>query len=174
MGGTADEAQDRLIILGRVSGLFGVRGWVKVHSYTDPPDNIVGYRPWLVHCHGEWRTMTLQDGRPHGRAIIAHLAGIDERDRAASLIGCDIAVRRSQLPPPQAGEYYWVDLEGLRVETTDGVDLGRVDHLLETGANDVLVVHGERERLIPFVEPDVVTSVDFDTGLIRVAWDPDF
>lgn len=174
MGGTADEARDRLIILGRVSGLFGVRGWVKVHSYTDPPDNIVGYRPWRVGCRGEWRSMAVRDGRRQGRAIIAHLAGIDDRDGAASLIGCDIAVPRSQLPPPQAGEYYWVDLEGLRVETTEGVDLGRVDHLLETGANDVLVVQGDRERLIPFVEPDVVTAVDFDAGLIRVAWDPDF
>jgi 16S rRNA processing protein RimM len=174
MGGTADEARDRLIIMGRVTGLFGVRGWVKVHSFTDPLENIVGYSPWLVHYLGEWHPMEVQDGRRHGRAIIAHLAGVDDRDRAASLMGCDIAVRRSQLPPPKAGEYYWVDLEGLRVETTNGVDLGRVDHLLETGANDVLVVQGDRERLIPFVEPDVVTSVDFDGGLIRVAWDPDF
>jgi 16S rRNA processing protein RimM len=174
MDAAPGEGRDRLIIVGRVTGLFGVKGWVKVHSFTDPRENIVAYRPWRVHYQGEWRHMEVLDGRRHGRTVIAQLAGVDAPDRAASLLGCEIAVRRSQLPPPQAGEYYWVDLEGLRVETTNGIHLGRVDHLLETGANDVLVVQGERERLIPFVEPDVVRLVDLDAGLIRVAWDPDF
>ena len=81
---------------------------------------------------------------------------------------------RDALPPPKPGEYYWVDLEGLRVETVEGMELGRIDHLFATGANDVLVVRGERERMIPFVQPEVVTGVDFDAGVVVVDWDPEF
>jgi len=90
------------------------------------------------------------------------------------LVGQAIAVRRDQLPPPRAGEFYWADLEGLAVETEQGTRLGRVDHLFATAANDVLVVRGERERLIPFLWGAVIKDVEFDRGLILVDWDPDF
>jgi 16S rRNA processing protein RimM len=110
----------------------------------------------------------------HGKGLIVRLQHCDDRDLAQSLVGAEIAVRRSQLPQPAADEFYWTDLEGLRVETTEGVVLGLVHGLLATGANDVLVVRGERERLIPFVWDQVVRELDFAQGLMRVDWDPDF
>jgi 16S rRNA processing protein RimM len=103
-----------------------------------------------------------------------HIAGIDDRDIAASLLNTQIAVRREQLPPAAEGEYYWSDLVGLAVRTIAGVELGKVTHLMQTGANDVLVVKGDRERLIPFLQPDVVKRVDLDAGIIEVDWDPEF
>jgi len=159
-----------MIVLGRVTGLYGVRGWVKVFSETDPRENILAYAPWYVD--GEPRTVA--EGRLHGRGLVARLAGCEDRDQAAELIGREIAIRRDQLPPPSPDEFYWADLEGLRVETIHGLALGEVSHLLATGANDVLVVRGERERLLPFVWDQVVHAVDFEAGVIRVDWDPDF
>ncbi|MGB0713584.1 MAG: ribosome maturation factor RimM [Gammaproteobacteria bacterium] len=167
-----------MIPMGRVSGLFGVRGQVKVFSHTDPRDNILRYTPWYLRPEGagesDWRPVEHHGGKRQGKTIVAGITGIEDRDAAAELIGSDIAVARSQLPPPGPGEYYWIDLEGMRVETTTGVELGVISHLFETGANDVIVVKGDRERLVPFIEPDVVKSVDFDLGLMSVDWDPDF
>jgi 16S rRNA processing protein RimM len=159
-----------MIVLGRVTGLYGVRGWVKVFSETDPRENILEYAPWYVD--GEPRTVA--EGRLHGRSLVARLAGCEDRDQAADLIGREIAIRRDQLPPPSPDEFYWADLEGLRVETIHGLALGEVSHLFATGANDVLVVRGDRERLLPFVWDQVVHAVDFEAGVIRVDWDPDF
>lgn len=161
-----------MVVLGRISGVFGVRGWVKVYSETDPRENILRYSPWYLGKDGA--AHKLIEGRPQGKTVVAQLDGCEDRDRAAALVGQQIAVRRGQLPPPSPGEFYWIDLEGLRVETLDGVALGQVSHLLATGANDVLVVRGERERLLPFVWDDVIKLVDFDERLISVDWDPDF
>jgi 16S rRNA processing protein RimM len=116
----------------------------------------------------------VKEGRRHGKGIIAKLIGCDDRDRAAALVGQPVAVRRDQLPPPGADELYWADLEGLMVETLDGASLGRVSRLFETGANDVMVVDGDRERLLPFVWDQVIKEVDFGSGVVRVDWDPDF
>jgi 16S rRNA processing protein RimM len=166
---------DRLVTLGRISGLFGVRGWVKVYSDTRPRTGILEYTPWLLQRHGVWVEFPVAAGKPHGDGIIARLQGIADRDAAAALVGCPIAVRRDQLPQTTAaGEYYWTDLEGLRVVTEQGIELGRVAYLFETGANDVMVVQGERERLIPYVWEEVVRKVDLEQGVIRVDWDPDF
>lgn len=166
--------QDRRIILGRVSGLHGVKGWVKVFSYTSPREGITGYRKWQVKRGNEWVAMDVKGGRPQGKTVVAKLAGIDARDAAAMLIDAEIAVWRSQLPPPAADEFYWIDLEGLSVQTIEGVVLGRISHLVETGSNDVMVVKGDRERLVPFIRDQVVKRVDFDAGLVEVDWDPDF
>lgn len=168
-GEPADEAARRVDV-GRIGAPHGVRGWVRVISDTDPPENILRYRPWLLD---EQPTRVIE-GRRHGKALIARLAGCEDRDAAAALTGQRIAVRRDQLPPPRADEFYWIDLEGLAVETLGGVGLGQVSHLLSTGANDVLVVEGERERLLPFVWDQVVKDVDFDRHRILVDWDPDF
>ena len=162
------------VTLGRISGLFGVRGWIKVFSHTEPRERILQYSPWSLRVQGEWRENAVAEGQRHGKAVIARLEGMTERDAAAALVGAEIAVPRSRLPALGEGEYYWSDLEGLQVVTLDGQDLGHVDHLLETGANDVLVVQGERERLIPFLRPEVVRAVDLDAGVIRVDWDPEF
>lgn len=173
MNTSATEREPQWVVLGRVSGLFGVRGWVKVFSHTAPPGNILEYPVWnLMRPEGR-SEVRLTEGRPHGKGIIAHLEGYDDRDRAATLLGAEIAVRREQLPEPDGNGFYWVDLEGLQVRTCDGAELGRVDHLFETGANDVMVVLGERERLIPYVDA-VVVEVDLERGTITVDWDPDF
>ena len=151
-----------------------MRGWVRVYSYTRPRENILGYSPWYLKGAGDWRPRELAAGRRHGKGVVARLAGCDDRDQALQLVGAEIAIRREQLPEPEAGEYYWRDLQGLRVVNRDGEMLGVVDHLIETGANDVLVVSGERERLIPFVMGQVILEVDLDAGLMRVDWDRDF
>jgi 16S rRNA processing protein RimM len=164
------SAQAR-IPLGRISGVYGVKGWVKIFSETDPREGILNYRPWLLGP--EARPHRVAEGKPHGKGVIARLEGCEDRDQAALLVGQEIAIERGQLPPPRADEFYWIDLEGQAVVTADGVDLGRVSHLFATGANDVLVVAGARERLIPFVWGDVIQDVDFEQGVIRVDWDPD-
>ncbi len=162
------------VVLGRVSGLFGVNGWVRVFSHTEPREGIAHYAPVFLKRRDEWQVFKIEAGRAHGAGVVLKFAGCDDRDQAAALIHSDIAVRRAQLPPPRPGEYYWADLEGLRVVTLAGVELGVVSHLLATGANDVLVVRGERERLLPFVQGPVVVEVNLEQRLLRVDWDPDF
>ena len=168
------EPTEKRVVLGRVSGLFGVRGWVKIYSETDPREGIVSYSPWQLRVRNEWRDIEVESGQRHGKSVIAKLKGIDDRDAAAALIDAEIAVSRSQLPKADEGEFYWADLEGLAVRTIEGVELGTVSHLIETGANDVLVVKGERERLIPFIREQVIRTIDLDQGLLVVDWDPDF
>jgi 16S rRNA processing protein RimM len=158
------------IILGHIAGVYGVRGWVRVVSETEPRDNILRYLPWLLN--GVPRQVL--EGRQQGKGLIVRLEGCEDRDQAAALVGQAISIYRDQLPAPRADEFYWADLEGLSVETLNGESLGRVSHLFSTGANDVLVIKGERERLVPFVWEAVVKDVDFDAGMLRVDWDPDF
>ena len=161
-----------MLVVGHISGLYGVRGWVKVFSQTEPRDNILSYQPWYLG--GSHKPQRLVEGRRHCKGLVARLEGCEDRDQAATLVGQQVAVRRDQLPPPAAGEFYWTDLEGLAVETVGGAILGRVDRLFSTAANDVLVVTGDRDRLLPFVWDQVVKDVDLDLGRIRVDWDPAF
>ena len=163
---------DSIVALGYVAGVHGVRGWVKIFSYTDPREAILDYAPWLV---GETREeVRVDDGQRHGKTVLAHLPGVDTPEQARAWVGREIAVRRSQLPEAEAGHYYWSDLLGLEVHTTAGDVLGRVERMMETGANDVMVVAGERERLIPFVSGEFVKEVDLAAGRIEVDWDPEF
>jgi len=162
----------RVVLLGHVSGAHGVSGWVKVHSLTEPRENILEYQPWLL---GEARRKTrVLQGQRHGNRIIALLEGIEDREGAEALSGQDIAVYRDTMAELPPGQFYWEDLVGLVVMLEDGRELGRVDRLLATGANDVLVVKGDRERLIPFVVGPYVKEVDLEAGRITVDWDPDF
>jgi len=168
-------AGDRLILVGRIVGLHGVAGEVKLESYTEPRSQIFRYQPWLLSSATGDREISGCRGREQGKGMVATLPDVVDRDRAASLVGCEIKVRRSALPEPRPDEYYWTDLEGLEVITIDGVALGRISHLLATGANDVMVVRdGERERLLPFVLEDYVKTVDFEAGRVTVDWDPEF
>ena len=164
------------IELGRVAGVFGVRGWLKIESWTDPREAIFDYPEWRLSRAGSEAGSLFRhsEGRPQGKGLVVRLPGIDTQEAAHELIGQRISIRREDLPQPAPGEFYWADLEGLSVSTIDGVALGKVSHLIATGANDVLVVQGERERLIPFVQPDVVRDVDLQTGTMTVDWDPDF
>ncbi|MEM9402968.1 MAG: ribosome maturation factor RimM [Pseudomonadota bacterium] len=157
--------------MGRVVGLFGVKGWVKVFSYTDPRQGILDYDHWLIERDGQWIETAVLDGKRQGKAVIAQLSGVDDRDAAAEWIDSDIAIPRNALPTLDEGSFYWSDLEGCTVATTGGKALGTVATVLETGANDVLVVKGEIERLIPFVMNDVIVSVDIDAKSIIADWD---
>jgi 16S rRNA processing protein RimM len=168
------ESQD-YVVLGRINGLHGVRGWVKVYSHTQPRENILSYRTWYLLRGGEWIATELLDGRLQGKGIVARLKGYDDRDQAVTLLGTDVAIRRDQMPRTEPGEYYWAELLGLKVINAEGIELGVVEQLLETGANDVLVVKdGSNERLIPYLPGQFVLEVALDEGVIRVDWDPDF
>lgn len=173
-------APEKRVLLGRIHGAFGVRGELKLESFTDPVRGILRYQPWILRdARGVEREIDGARGRETAKGLVATLAGIDDRDAADALRGTEVWVPRSALPPPAEGEYYWVDLEGLRVVNLEGADFGTVSHLFATGANDVLVAQGGapgdgRERMIPFLQPDVIRSVDFDAGVVTVDWDADF
>lgn len=166
-----------LIVLGRISGVYGVRGWIKVHSYTEPRENILSYTPWQILVGEQWRPVTVLDGRAQGKGVIAHLEGWNSPEAARELLGADIGIPRAQLPATRAGQYYWSDLIGLRVLAADDTVLGTVSHLLETGANDVLVVKeigtAGKEHLIPYID-GVIVGVDLDAKVLRVDWDVNY
>lgn len=160
--------------MARVAAPYGVKGWVHITTYTESPGNLLDYAPWYLYRQGQWQVIEVLDGRPHGKGLVVQLAGCDNRDAAALLTGSDVGIFREQLPPSDGDGYYWSDLVGMRVLTTHGELLGVVDYLIATGANDVLVVRGEREHLVPFVSGQVIESVDLDTREIRVDWDSEF
>lgn len=174
------ESEDR-VLLGRVTGVYGLKGWVKVHSDTSPRDNIVTYPSWWLQQRGQWREVRVLQGRPQGKTIIAQIDGVTTPEEAQLLIGATIGISRSALPETAEGEYYWADLIGMQVRTLEGTMIGPVSRLFETGANDVVVirderegVEGSREVLVPWLVPDVVTDVNTEERVITVDWDPDF
>ncbi|MEO6137112.1 MAG: ribosome maturation factor RimM [Luteimonas sp.] len=169
------SASHRLVLLGTVLGAFGVRGELKIDSFTQPTSAILQYQPWILRdAQGRERELAGARGRDTAKGLVGTFPDVNDRDAAEALRGTEIHVPRSALPPPKPGEYYWVDLEGMRVLNLEGADFGTVSHLFSTGANDVLVARGDRERMIPFLEPDFITSVDFDSGTVTVDWDADF
>lgn len=163
------------IHLGKISGVFGVRGWVKVFSHTTPRENIVKYKIWQLHSSdNSYQSIKVLNGRRQGKVIVAQLEDVVDPDQARQLIGTEISIAPEQLAKLNQGEYYWSDLEGLSVVTTTGIDLGTVAWLFETGNNDVLVVEGDRERYIPYVADEVIISVDLQASKMVVDWDPEF
>lgn len=172
-----------LVNIGRITAVYGIKGWVKVHSYTEIAEDVFSYNPWwLKTAHGV-KQVEIIEARPHGKSFVAHIKGVDDRDLAAQYTGVDIAVERNLLPELDDGEYYWSQLEGLVVISEYAGQqqrLGKVGKILETGANDVLVVVSDdlsiddRERLIPYVPEQFVLSVDLSKGELRVDWDPEF
>ena len=168
--GRAPVTLTDFILVGRINGLFGTRGWVKVFSHTRPRDNLLNYSPWYLLTDGEWRAYAVSEARHHHGGVIAHLAGMDDRDQAASLVRRDVAITRAQLGPAAGGDYYWADLVGLMVINREGEELGKVTALMETGAHDVMRVEGAREYLIPYVRDVYVLSIDVSAGEMRVDW----
>jgi len=146
-----------------------------VFSFTQPRENILRYSPWILQKNNQTKEIKVVGGQRQGSNVVAELEGVLDRDAALELMGWEIFIRKDQLPKPQAGEYYWADLIGLEVVTTTGVNLGKVDHLMETGANDVLVVIDDKiERLIPFLQQQTVLKIDLAARSMVVDWDPDF
>lgn len=165
---------DRRIVIGHVSGLSGLRGWVKLFSYTDPRSNLLDYRRVELGQEGHWEPARLVEGRSQGKTLVGRFEGVEDRNQAAGLVGREIAIDRSQLPAEEGEEVYWADLVGMQVVNLHGETLGIVDHLMETGANDVLVVSGDKERLVPFVRDRVIIDIDRDRSCIRVDWEKDY
>lgn len=165
---------DSEIELGRISGIFGLKGWVKVFSHTRPMEQILDYNPWLLTRNHESKPYRLLKGKRQGKTVIAYLDSIETPEAATLLGGMRISIQRVQLPKPTDNEYYWADLVGLSVQTINHVVLGKIETLIETGSNDVLVVQGDRERLIPFIQGQVIKQVDLQTGIVVVDWDLEF
>ncbi len=174
---------DTPVIVGEITGLSGVKGWVKVFSHTEPRTNILEYNPWFLKQRGEWKTVKLLNGRPQGKTIVAQLEGVTCREEARELIGTEIAIQPSQLKKLASSDFYWRDLEGLSVVNLDNKVVGSVSHLIETGANDVMVVKLSaeqieqrkiKEMMIPYLIDSVIKKVDLDEKVIQVDWDDDY
>ncbi len=167
---SAADTRER-VVLGRITGVFGIKGWVKIESYTDPVESILGFREWLLQQHATQRAVTVSEGRRHGRQVVAHIESYDDRDRAAVLVGAQIVVSRSVLPELGAREFYRADLIGLTVRAAGGAVLGRVDHFIDAPAYPLMVVRGEKELWLP-ATPPYLRKVDLETGEVLVDWQP--
>jgi 16S rRNA processing protein RimM len=170
---------EEIMVLGKIVSVHGVRGEVKVYSFTDPLDNLLEYRRWTLRRDGETKQVELVRGRVQGNVLVAKLKGLDDREVARTFAGFEIVMPRDEFPELDDGDFYWHQLIGLRVVDQAGQLLGRIDHLLETGANDVIVVKpvegslDDRERLLPYTD-DCVQAVDLEAGEMQVEWDSDF
>ncbi|QRY79140.1 ribosome maturation factor RimM [Pseudomonas sp. PDNC002] len=170
---------EEMVVLGKIVSVHGIRGEVKVYSFTDPLDNLLDYRRWTLKRGNEVRQAELVQGRVQGNVLVAKLKGLDDREIARTFAEFEILVPRSELPVLDDGEFYWSQLEGLKVIDQNGQLFGILDHMLETGANDVMVVKpcagslDDRERLLPYTD-QCVQAVDLEAGEIRVDWDADF
>lgn len=159
--------------MGRIAAPYAIRGWIKVQPFTEYLDSLLDYPVWRLGKQTGWQEYRVLDAIIHSNSLIAQLEGVNDRSQAEALQGLEIAVARDELPEAEADEYYWDDLIGLDVVNLEGVNLGKVAGILETGAHDVLKVSGERERLIPFTEP-IVVEVDLKAGRIKVDWGADY
>lgn len=164
------------LIVGKLNGAYGIKGWVKVYSFTSPKENILNYKPWYLKQNGQWQEVTVLSGREQGKTLVAQLEGCDDRNLAESYHGVEIAISKSQLPSLGDGEFYWRDLIGLNVVNQAGEQLGQIKKLMETGANDVLVVKQPQggELLIPYVPEYSVINVDLNAGEMLVDWESDY
>lgn len=159
--------------MGRIAAPYGVMGWVNVLPDTEYVDGLFDYPTWWVETASGWQEFRVAEAKVHGDHLVAKLEGVTDRDVAFKLKGKAVAVPRDQLPEPSEGEYYWSDLIGVEVANLQNVPFGRIKELFETGANDVIVVSGERERLIPFID-QVVKEVDLQNRRMLVDWDAEF
>lgn len=159
--------------MGRIAVPYGVRGWVNVNPDTEMLDGLFDYPVWWVQTEAGWREFSVEDAKVHGDHLVAKLEGIEDRDQAFRIKGKPVAVPREQLPEPDDDEYYWSDLVGLEVENLQHVKFGKISELFATGANDVMVVAGDRERLVPYID-QVVLEVDLAGKRMLVDWDAEF
>lgn len=175
--------KDSPVIIGEITGVSGVKGWVKVFSHTEPRINVVKYNPWLLKQGDDWKSVKVLNGRSQGKTIVAQIEGVTDRDQAMSMIGTDIAIQASQLKALGNNDFYWRDLEGLEVLDLNGEIIGKVSHLIETGANDVMVVSLPAEKakglkiketMIPYLMDSVIKNIDLDANQIVVDWDDDY
>ena len=169
------------VTLGKVGAVYGIKGWLKIHSFTDDQEAILDYFPWSLKLGNKVQSVEITDWRKHNNGLVVKVAGIDDRDIAQKLVGSEIFVSEDALSDLPEGEFYWRDLIGMTVVTDKGYDLGQVSDIMETGANDVLVVKanlkdgfGKKERLIPYLMDQVILSISTENKQICVDWDPGF
>ncbi|MBA6389581.1 ribosome maturation factor RimM [Colwellia sp. BRX10-3] len=169
------------VTLGKVGAVYGIKGWLKIHSFTDDHEAILDYFPWSLKLGNKIQSVDITDWRKHNNGLVVKVAGIDDRDVAQKLVGSEIFVSEEALSDLPEGEFYWRDLIGMAVVTDKGYDLGQVSDIMETGANDVLVVKanlkdgfGKKERLIPYLMDQVILSISAEDKQICVDWDPGF
>ncbi|MEH6490900.1 ribosome maturation factor RimM [Halopseudomonas sp.] len=180
MTAAPESTESPRVILGKIVSVQGLRGAVKVYSHTDPLDNVLDYAEWTLTRGSEQRTVSVLGGRLQGRVLIVQLKGVNDRNQAEELVDFEISVEAEALPELESGEFYWYQLEGLQVINLEGQLFGKVDHLLETGSNDVMVVKpcagsiDQRERLLPYLPGQFVLNIDLDAAVIQVDWDPEF
>jgi len=174
-------SKEQQITLGKMGAVYGIKVWLKIHSFTDEPDAILDYFPWSLKLGNNVQTVEITDWRKHNKGLIVKVAGIDDRDEAQAFVGSEILTSEAALPELPQGDFYWRDLIGLSVVTNKGYDLGVVTDMMETGANDVLVVKAnlndgfsKKERLIPYLFEQVIESVSIENKQICVDWDPGF
>lgn len=173
--------KQEMILVGKIGASYGIKGWFKVNAYTEVPEGIFDYSPWVIDLNGQKKTVEIAEWRRHNKGLIAKLQNCNSRDEAEGWLHGEIYVDAAQLPELAEDEFYWRDLKDMQVNTDKGYNLGKVSDLMETGSNDVLVVvanhndaFGKTERLIPFIEEDVIKSVDKEQNTITVDWDPGF
>ncbi|MGF1684626.1 ribosome maturation factor RimM [Photobacterium makurazakiensis] len=174
------STQDRIVV-GKLGASYGIKGWLKVFSYTEDAESIFSYQPWFVKVKGELKELKVESWKRHGQGLVAKLEGLDIREDAQVFTNAEVYVPAEQLPALSGDEFYWRELFGMSVVTTEGYDLGKVTDILETGSNDVLVVKanlkdafGQKERLVPFLDEQVIKSIDRTAQRIEVDWDPGF
>jgi 16S rRNA processing protein RimM len=176
-----NKQSDEVILVGKIGASYGIKGWFKINAYTEIPEGIFDYSPWQVSHNGQQHQVKVADWRRHNKGLIAKFEGVETRNDAEAWLHAEIFVAADLLPELAEDEFYWRDLKGMQVKSTTGYDLGKVSGLMETGSNDVLVVDanatdafGKTERLIPYIQEDVIISVSKEENTITVDWDPGF
>lgn len=174
-------SQSELILVGKIGAPYGIKGWFKINTYTEIPEGIFEYSPWFVTINGQQQDVKVVEWRRHNKGLIAKFDKVDDRNQAEAWLHAEIFVSADQLPELEGDDFYWRDLKGMQVNASNGYNLGTVSGLMETGSNDVLVVDanrndafGKTERLIPFIQDEVIIKVDKDQSTITVDWDPGF
>ncbi|MBT3277588.1 MAG: ribosome maturation factor RimM [Candidatus Thioglobus sp.] len=167
------NTNNKRLLIGQINGLFGVQGWVKLFSYANPRKNILSYKPWHIEVDGVWTTLEAIKGREQGKTIVAQLKGVNDREVARNYIGTELYIERSQLPKLPEGKYYWDELTNLEVINTNNILLGKISYMVDTGSNSVMVINGDNEHWVPYIEPFLI-SIDMDKRQILVDWDENF
>jgi 16S rRNA processing protein RimM len=174
------SASDTLVI-GIIGAPYGVKGWVKITSYTHDLDGVFAYTPWLLGQVQEGNKYVVDQWRTHNKGLVAKLVGVDNRDDAEGIKNLEISIKAAMLPELDGSDVYWRELVGMRVVTEKGYNLGVIKELFETGANDVLLVKanlndafGQKERMVPYLLDQVIKQVDRQAKTVTVDWDPAF
>lgn len=169
------QSDTNIVLVGKLVGVYGVKGWLKLISFTRPEENIFNYHPWLLKCGGQWQQLVLTGSKVDTKTLLACFKGVSDREKAKMFIGAEIAIRQEQLPVLKDNEVYWHDLINMQVIGKDNESLGIISEILETGSNDVLVVKsGTYRHLIPYVPGVYVNELDISKGVIQVNWQSDY